>query len=330
MQFWAEYGLFFAKAITAIASILVIVGGMAALLRKEKQQEKITVKKLNKKYEELTETLNAEVLEKADYKKWLKEQKILAKEAEKKTAEKRKKRVFVLHFQGDIKASAVQSLREEVSAILLVAKPEDEVVVCLESGGGMVSPYGLAASQLRRIKEKRIALTVIVDKIAASGGYLMACVADRILAAPFAIIGSIGVIAQLPNFHQFLKKHDIDFEQITAGKYKRTLTLFGENTDSARQKMHEDLEEVHVLFKDFILLNRPFVDMEQIATGEHWLASRAHTLKLVDDLTTSDDYLLATSQHADVYEVRFAAKKTLGEKLGSLFGAIFQGKVNFF
>jgi serine protease SohB len=230
-----------------------------------------------------------------------------------------KRRVFVLNFQGDIKATAVNNLREEITALLQVATPQDEVVLRLESGGGMVAPYGLAASQLQRLKDKRIPLTVTIDKIAASGGYLMACVGDKILAAPFAIIGSIGVVAQLPNFHRFLKKRDIDFELLTAGEYKRTLTIFGENTVKAREKTQDDLEEIHHLFKAFIQANRKQVDMVEVATGAHWLAKDALALNLVDELITSDDYLsiLAGSDKAEIYECQYMTKKTVLEKLSS-------------
>ena len=147
-------------------------------------------------------------------------------------------------------AHEVESLREEITAIISIANPsKDKVLIRLESGGGVVHGYGLAASQLQRIKSAGIPLSVAIDKVAASGGYMMACVADEILAAPFAIVGSIGVIAQIPNFNKILKKNDVEFEQITAGEFKRTLTLFGENTDKAREKFREEIEQTHDLFK---------------------------------------------------------------------------------
>lgn len=322
MQFLATYGLFLAKAITTIVAILILLAGIMAVVRKEKSahKEHLEIKNLNHKYTDLADHLNAEILPKAEYKKILKQEKKL----EKSNAKESRKRIFVLQFHGDIKATAVHALREEITAILRVATTKDEVVVCLESGGGMVSPYGLAASQLQRLKKNQIQLTVIIDKVAASGGYLMACVADRILAAPFAIIGSIGVVAQLPNFHRFLKSKDIDMELLTAGQYKRTLTLFGENTPEAREKFQQDLEEIHTLFKEFVVQYRPQLDMQKIATGEHWLATRAIELKLVDALTTSDDYLLEHSAEADIYQLTYTCKKTLSEKLFSTLG----GKLN--
>jgi serine protease SohB len=227
----------------------------------------------------------------------------------------RKRRVFVVSFHGDIRGSAVASLREEVTAILTVAEAGDEVIVRLESGGGLVHAYGLAASQLLRIKAKGLRLIVAVDKVAASGGYMMACVADRVLAAPFAVVGSIGVVSQIPNFHRLLQKNDIDFEQFTAGEYKRTVTVFGENTDAGREKFRAEIEDTHRLFKEFVSEHRKGLDMVQVATGEHWFGARALELNLVDELRTSDDYLLEASNTADLYEVSFAAKKHLAARL---------------
>jgi len=218
----------------------------------------------------------------------------------------------VLDFQGDLRAAAVASLREEVTAVLNVARPgEDEVLLRLESAGGLVHSYGLAAAQLLRLRERGVRLTVVVDKVAASGGYMMACVAERIVAAPFAVVGSIGVIAQLPNFHRLLKKHDVDYEQFMAGEFKRTVTLFGENTEQGRRKFQEEIDDAHALFKDFVKTHRPQVLLEQVATGEHWYGARALECRLVDELCTSDAVLLAARAEADVYEVSYGVRKPL-------------------
>lgn len=200
--------------------------------------------------------------------------------------------------------------------MLSQAKPEDEVVVRLESAGGMVHSYGLAASQLDRIKQQGIPLTVCVDKVAASGGYMMACVADKILAAPFSMIGSIGVVAQLPNFNRLLKKHDVDVELHTAGEYKRTLTMFGENTEQGREKFVEDLEEIHEIFKEFVKNHRESVDINAISTGKVWLGTHAKNVSLVDEIKTSDEYLVDRSKDANIYLVRFVYHKSLPEKMG--------------
>lgn len=322
IEFLANYGLFFAKAATLVILILVLVAGVIGIASrgKGKIKDRVEVKNLNKKYEDMTDALNEEILSKSEYKKQIKAD----KKRQKQLAQEKRKRIFVINFTGDLKASAVTALREEVTAILTVGTPTDEVVAVLESPGGMVNGYGLAASQLARIRLANIPLTVAVDKVAASGGYLMACVADKIIAAPFAIVGSIGVVAQLPNFHRLLKRNHIDFEQVTAGQFKRTLTVFGENTETGRKKMQEDINDIQKHFKEFISYYRPYVDVDQVATGEHWLAKHAIELKLVDKLQTSDDYLLSASQSADLFSISFLQKKGIGEKLAGSFSAAIQ------
>jgi serine protease SohB len=308
-----QLSLFVAQTIIIVVAILIIAAGITAIIFKGKIKErtKIKLRKLNKYYKELADIINKDILTKTEYKKQKKAQKRQRKQAKKA---KQPPRIFVVNFSGDIKASAVNSLREEITAILTVATPQDKVLAKIESCGGMVHGYGLGASQLQRIKDAKIKLIVSVDKVAASGGYMMASVADKIIAAPFAILGSIGVIAQLPNFHRFLKKHDVDFEQITAGEYKRTLTLFGENTSRGRNKLKEEVEDIHILFKDFIKQNRSKIDIDKVATGEHWFAKRAIDLHLVDELITSDDYLLKASKEAALFEVTYSKKKKFYEK----------------
>lgn len=238
------------------------------------------------------------------------------KSADKDAKSASDKQVYVLDFDGDIKASAVAHLREEVSAIIAASRPKDEVVLRLESGGGQVNGYGLAAAQLERIKAAGLTLTVCVDKIAASGGYMMACVADKIIASNFAVIGSVGVVSQLPNFHELMKKHDIGYEMFTAGEYKRTVTVFGENTDEDRAKYQADIDRIHELFKQHVKKHRPSLDIDQVATGEFWFGEDAKALNLVDDIGTSDAYLLALMENYNVFALHSRSKPTLAEKLG--------------
>jgi serine protease SohB len=302
MDFLAQYGLFALKALTLVIAFLLLVGGVLALGRKPKPKLQIT--SLNKQYEEIKQVLQKEILGK--------------KPKQKKKKEKVKEvrpSLFVIDFNGDMKASQVEQLRNEISAILAVAKKDDEIVIRLESPGGIVNGYGLAASQLQRIRDKHIPLTVCIDKMAASGGYLMACVANKIIAAPFAIIGSIGVVAQMPNFHRWLKKHNIDVELLTAGEYKRTLTMFGENTAKGREKLQEDLEKIHANFRDYILANRDNVKIDEVATGEHWLAKDALDLFLVDDLKTSDDYILDKMEKYNTLKIAIQSKQSITSKL---------------
>ncbi len=309
MEFLSEYGMFLAKAATLVVAALMLVGGIVALVAhgrgESESRGKLDIRHLNGDYDHMALALKSAILPKKALKQFHKEYKAREKQREKS----KRRRIFVLNFHGDIRAAAVASLREEVTAVLTAAQPEDEVIVRLESAGGLVHGYGLAAAQLLRIRDRQIRLTVAVDKVAASGGYMMACVADRIIAAPFAILGSIGVIAQLPNFNRLLKKHEVDFEQFMAGEYKRTVTLFGENTDKGRQKFQEEIEDVHALFKDFVKTHRPQVDLDRVATGEHWFGARALESRLVDELRTSDDVLLDASASADLYEVIYTGKK---------------------
>lgn len=310
MDIMSEYLLFLAKGLTLFVLILATLAGIVALLSRARHEgrEMIQIKNLNRQYERMQNSMKAAMQPKKSLRKLLK--KADKDQSDKASAEQQpRRRVFVLNFHGDIIASGVASLREEVTAILSVAEPQDEVVVRLESSGGVVHAYGLAASQLVRIKERGIPLTITVDKVAASGGYMMACVADLLIAAPFAVIGSIGVVSQIPNFNRLLKNHDVDFEQFTAGEYKRTVTLFGETTEAGRAKLQEEVETAHTLFKTFLKTHRQALDIEVVANGEHWFGAEARELKLVDELQTSDDYLLTASATADLYEVTYQAKK---------------------
>ena len=312
IEFFAEYGLFLLKVVTIVVGIVVVIVVAASAGRKG-AQEGLEVENLNKKHESLVETLQSAVSSKGQKKKAAKEKKKRDKaEAKEETS---RPRSFVIDFKGDLKASAVPSLREEVSAILDVATADDEVIVRLENHGGVVHEHGLAASQLARIRDHDIPLIVCVDKVAASGGYLMACVATKIYAAPFAILGSIGVLAQIPNFNRMLDSHGVDFEQVTAGKYKRTVTMFGENTDADRAKLKEELEDVHALFKDAVSKYRPDMDLEKIATGEHWYGTRALEFGLADEIRTSDELLSELVGERDLYSVCYKIKQPLQKRL---------------
>jgi serine protease SohB len=313
------YGLFLAKAVTLVAAILIVVGGIIGMASKQKQGKgQLEISSLTEKLDELKQEALELILDKAALKKLRKDEKKAQKEQDKVKSKEdgnSKSNLYVVDFDGSTDAHETDALREEITAILMVANEQDEVLIRLESGGGVVHGYGLAASQLQRIKDKNIGLTVSVDKVAASGGYMMACVADKILSANFAIIGSIGVIAQLPNFNKLLKKNDIDFEQHTAGEFKRTLTIFGENNDDGREKFREELEEVHTMFKEHVQTNRPELEIEKVATGEYWYGIKAKELGLVDELSTSDDYLLKAHEQKQIFQVKYATPKKLSEKL---------------
>lgn len=356
MEYLLDYGLFLARIVTLLLAFIIVVNIVVlagARSRRQAEKGRIVVKDLNKELEQMRRSLEKVVHDKFHFKLLQKQEKQrkkaeqqekklrakeharLSSEASAETSQEsmpvqvtqtgetpapasRRKRVFVLDFNGDIAATAVQSLRQEISTVLSLAEPQDEVLLRLESPGGMVHAYGLASSQLLRIRERNIPLTICVDKVAASGGYMMACLADRLVAAPFAILGSIGVLMQLPNFNKVLKKHDIEYEMITAGQYKRTLTTLGENTEKGRQKMKQDIEEMHALFKQWVKQYRPVVDIEEIATGETWVGLQAMERKMVDAISTSDECILEAINDCDVYEVSYEIKRNLSDKLGQV------------
>ncbi|MCO8161910.1 protease SohB [Pseudomonas sp. 21LCFQ010] len=325
MDFFADYASFLAKTVTLVVAIVVVLVAIASLRSKGrgKTAGQLQVTRLNDFYKGLRERLEHSLLDKARLKALRKEQSKALKK-EKKQPEARS-RVYVLDFNGDIKASATESLRHEITALLSLATDKDEVVLRLESGGGLVHSYGLASSQLARVRQAGIPLTICIDKVAASGGYMMACIGTRIISAPFAILGSIGVVAQLPNVNRLLKKHDIDFEVLTAGEYKRTLTVFGENTEKGREKFQQDLEITHELFKGFVASYRPQLDIDEVATGEVWLGMAALDKQLVDELKTSDEYLADKAKDAEVFHLHYAQRKSLQERVGMAAAASLDG-----
>lgn len=308
-----RYLLFLAETLTVVVGLVVLVAALGVVSRRGRPRSRLQVRDAGERYDRLAWQLRAHTLPKALYKSEVKADKRRRKErrAEEKTATVPRRRIFVLDFKGDPMASRVTGLREEVTAVLAVAGERDEVVVRIENPGGFVHEQGLAASQLLRIRSRGIPLTVAVDTMAASGGYLMACVASKIVAAPFAVVGSIGVVAQVPNFYRLLDRAGVDVEQFTGGQFKRTVTMFGRNTDDDRRKLTEEVQDTHALFKEFVAEHRPGLDLDVVATGEHWYGARALALGLVDELVTSDDYLVAARPEADVYEVGYTPRRNI-------------------
>jgi serine protease SohB len=326
----ADYLLFLARTVTLVLAVVVAVAGAAAVLagarRRALRRPRIEVTDLGRRYDQLRLAVRAGMLPRTAARREVRARRraLKAEDRERGTdGAARRPRVFVVDFvgTGDPRASAVTALREEVTAILSVAGQGDEVVVRLENPGGVVHDQGLAASQLRRVRQRGVRLTVAVDTIAASGGYMMACVADRIVAAPFALVGSIGVVAAIPNVHRLLDRYGVEVEQFTGGQFKRTVTPYGEPTEAERAKLTEQIEDIHALFKEFVGLNRPRLDLDRVATGEAWYGTRALDLGLVDDLSTSDDYLLAARDRADLYLVGWRGDRTSPRRLLSRVAA---------
>ena len=314
-----QYGLFLAEAVTIVLSIFAvvfIVTGATRAMRQENDEAHLEVKKLNERYDDLIAPLRALALSKKELKAERKSNKKALKEAAKAPATDSRPRIYVLDFHGDLRASGVASLREEISAIIAMADKQDQVLLRLENSGGTVHEHGLAASQLARLKAHDIKLTVAVDKVAASGGYMMACIADHVMAAPFAILGSIGVLAQLPNFHRLLDSTGVDYEQFKGGEFKRTVTMFGENTDADREKFQTDIDRTHDLFKHFVAEHRPELVLEKVATGEHWFGSECVDLGLCDSIGTSDDWLMEHRKESDLFSLCYTRRPPLVRRLG--------------
>lgn len=325
----AQYGLFLAKTMTVFAAGgLFVVFALRARrgLAGSDDGDRLEILDLNERYKDLARALKGSSLSKKAFRAWHKAESKREKALVKGVKEARK-RLFVIDFNGDLRATEVAALRVLVTTILLDFQEGDAVLVRVENAGGTVHEHGLAASQLARLRARGIHLTVSVDKVAASGGYLMACVADRIVAAPFAVIGSIGVLAELPNFHRLLERHGVDFELHTAGQYKRTLSLFGENTDAGRDKLKSQLEETHSLFKGFVSEYRPALDLDRVATGEYWHGRQAVDLGLVDELQTSDDLLLAESEKRDLLQLKYSARKKPIERLVASLQSALGGRL---
>jgi serine protease SohB len=315
-EFLSAYGLFLVELATFAALVLVVIVLLVSS-RRSGHAEGLAVEHLNRRYEDAADAVKRAIAGKGGFKKQAKARQKERKRAAKERAheETARPRLFVIDFKGDLRASASASLREEVSAILDVATDQDQVLLRLENPGGAVHEHGFAASQLLRIKRRGLKLLIAIDKVAASGGYLMACVGDHLLAAPFAVVGSIGVVAQLPNFRRLLEEKGVDYEMLTAGRFKRTLSMFGKNTDEGREKLQQEIDEVHELFKNQIREHRPQVDLDKVATGEHWYGIRALELKLVDELRTSDDFLIEAAKERDVYSISYKRRRSLPERM---------------
>jgi serine protease SohB len=325
MEFLISYGFFVLKAITIIVLIFIPIFFLVSSMRQAPETgESLKIKNLTKRYQSMANSLKVLTMNKDEKKKL---RKSLKKEKKLKVKSK-KKPVYVLNFEGDIEASNVENLKEEINAILQSETKCEEIVLNLESAGGTVIGYGLAAAQLKRIRDAGIKLTACVDKVAASGGYMMACVANKIVSAPFAIIGSIGVVAAIPNFSKILKKLDVDYELHTAGEYKRTITTFGETSEEGREKFKKDLQEIHDLFKEHVSKYRPNLEISKVATGEIWEGTKALEVGLVDEIQTSDEYLMNFSKKHDVYEIKFETKKKILDKLSGFLNTLLKDSIN--
>lgn len=304
MQDLISLGTFLLKtSIVVIAAVYLIAMFFREIRASSLTQKRILVQRYADAVRKLSEPLLHRSLAPSQWTARAKSEK-RRKKKEAAQTQSPKERIWVLDFEGDVNASAVRDLKDEITALLQVAKPNDQVLVRLESGGGTVVGYGLGASHLERIRNAGMRLVTGVDKVAASGGYMMAAVGDEILAAPFAVIGSIGVIATVPNIRPLLDEKGVRVLEVTAGEYKRTITPFSDVTPERLGKLQDQLSEVHELFKSHVAARRPALDIDGIATGEYWYGTTAQTLGLVDQITTTDDWLLKRLESHDIFLVR--------------------------
>lgn len=353
MEFLANWGLFAVKLVTVLVFVFLLVSllislAMQAKAHNEDDKDKIKFKFTNlfNFYKDNVDKLDAAIDEfdesKSDKEKkaYLKQKAKALKTAPEKLREEKAERIkkaeeqgefcpehlYVIDFDGDARASQVDELTSKVNLILAKATDKDEVIIKLTSPGGVVNGYGLCARQLERIRNKGINLVACVDTVAASGGYMMACVASKIVAAPFSYVGSIGVVAQIPNFNKVLKNHDVEYEQVTAGKYKRTLTMFGENTPEARDKFKQEITLIHNRFKAIVAKYRTKLDIENIATGEYWLAEDAKELNLVDQISTFDEYLQNRLDFTKVCAIKISIDKDEKKSLKDILKKLLMAK----
>jgi len=328
-DFVYEYLGFLVKIITLVIAIIVAISFLASCLagrRGRSQHGHLEVRKINDRLESHRNEIQHAVLPPAEFKKYLKQQ----RKRRKASRNQVRKRIFLLDFKGNLQAGGVMGLTEEINAILTSAESDDQVVVRVASAGGRVDSYGLAAAQLQRLRDRGLHLVVAVDNVAASGGYLMACPANTIIAAPFAIVGSIGVVAEIPNFHRLLQKNDIDFDIYKSGEFKRTVTIFGENTEEGKEKFTEELHRVHEQFKSLVFEHRPNLDIDRVSTGEAWVARDALEMGLVDELLTSDAYLLEACKEADIYQLCWVEKLSPMERMMRQIGKGIHRVMNAF
>lgn len=313
MDFFVDLAAFLIKAGILAAASVFVLGSLIGMIRRARMdpgQDHLRVTYLN---EELADhslsILNAMMPPKA-FKKLARRQ-----QQELGVKSRTRPKTFILDFFGDLAASSVDALRQQINALLLVLEEKDEVLVRLESSGGKAHAYGFAAAQLGRLKGENRRLVVSIDRVAASGGYMMACVADHIIAAPFALVGSIGVLAMVPNFHRLLQQFNVDYDEFAVGENKKNISLLGANTEEGKQKFIQDMEEFHRDFKGFVAEHRPAVKIDEAADGDVWYGEKARTLGLVDELKTSDDFLLERIKERDLFRVEFVESKPLRKRL---------------
>ena len=317
MSFWIDFGGFALKSfwLAAMIAIVLVVPIIIGARSQRRREDEVKVTSLDDRFDLMEAQIRIATDGAKGAKAFLK-----ARKKEAKQRDENAKRVYVIGFKGDPMASGHAAFARKITAALVAARPDkDEIVVSITSPGGIVSGYGLMAAQMQRVRRAGVELTACVDQVAASGGYMMAVAANRIVAAPFAVVGSIGVVAQVPNVSRLLKKIDVDYEELTAGEHKRPISVLAPISEEGREHFKTKLEETHVAFKDFVRENRPALNVEAVGDGDYWYATDALKLGLIDAIATSDEYLLAQRGKARLFVIDAPEKKTL---MKVLFGRL--------
>ena len=235
-----------------------------------------------------------------------------------------KSNLYYLEFEGDIQASEAAKLKQEILVCLQVAKPTDVFLILVESSGGSVSNYGDLYSVMEMIKKRGHTLWVAIDRVAASGGYLISLPADKIFATPFALIGSIGVLSEVPNFGGLLDKYGVKMEEYTAGERKMNISMFRENGEEQKEHHRKKLGKIHELFKAQLvkyrggLIEKKGVDIGELMEGDFWMGENAFELGLVDELKSSVEILLDEKDHFNILKVNYHNEPKMAGIMGML------------
>ncbi len=239
-------------------------------------------------------------------------------------------RLAVLRFQGlrDLNASGDQRLSEAIDEVLVNRDHFEEAVVIIDSPGGTTHGYGHAYALLERLSASGLKVTACIDRIGASGGYLMALPADRILAGPFAIVGSVGVVAGIPNVKRLLEEKGVSYRLFVAGDKKRVVHFADDDGPEVREYMDEKLAGIHTQFLQAVEKHRgDRVKLDEVRSGDHWSAEESveKGLGLVDELQTSAEYLL--ERNREVALVMIERRVDITERFAGYLAARLSARV---
>ncbi|MDP3296608.1 MAG: signal peptide peptidase SppA [Thermodesulfovibrionia bacterium] len=164
------------------------------------------------------------------------------------------------------------------------------VVIRIDSPGGAVAPAQEIYKEIVKLKkEKKVVASM--GSVAASGGYYIACPADKIVANPGTLTGSIGVIMEIPNIEGLMKKIGVETKVIKSGKHKDIASMFKSMTEEERKILQSVLDDVHDQFIRAVSegRNMKYENIKELADGRIFTGKKAKELGLVDTLGNLDD-----------------------------------------